>query len=570
MLICGVKVTHDAAVAVIDGVRLLFSIELEKLDNRPRFTPMPDISEIDRILKREGLSTKDIDLYVLDGWHSFGRDRALIPTHARNVPTELQAAPYLDDMKGAAMLRREFSAPFRSGHRSYASYSHAAGHLAASYCSGPFPSEGLDSYVLVWDGGMTPRLFTVSGESLVVRLLGMPFPLIGQIFTHFCMQFPPFVVHRSGEEVVDLLPRRGQYSVPGKAMAYAALGTVEPDTFPAFRTLMSGMDTTSSVATSQLGSILNRRRAELFPGLTDADLVASFQAYLGEILLKSVVAMLSPDPSGAPRNLCLAGGCALNIKWNSRLRDSGRFNIWVPPFPNDSGAAIGTACCEMMRRYGNAKLEWDVRLGPALTPSDPAPGWVPRPCDEAGVARLLHETGEPIVVLDGRAELGPRALGSRSIIAPAITGAMKDRLNELKRRESYRPVAPVCLEHRAPEFFMPGVRDPYMLFEHHVRPSVSGVIPAVVHLDGSARLQTVSAAEDSVIARILAQYERISGIPVLCNTSANLPGCGFFADVRSATEWSGTCYVWSDGQLYEKVAKATAGAVPSGRHRKKS
>jgi carbamoyltransferase len=177
-------------------------------------------------------------------------------------------------------------------------------------------------------------------------------------------------------------------------------------------------------------------------------------------------------------------------------------------------------------------------------------GWRTASCDERQLAQLLHTEGEPVVVLSGRAELGPRALGNRSILAPATDPGMKAHLNAIKSRADYRPVAPICLADRAPEVFAPGTPDPYMLFEHRMRPGWAERVPAVVHLDGTARLQTIGADNHTATARILAAYAEISGVPVLCNTSANFEGRGFFPDVASAARWGGTGRIWSEGVLY--------------------
>jgi carbamoyltransferase len=162
----------------------------------------------------------------------------------------------------------------------------------------------------------------------------------------------------------------------------------------------------------------------------------------------------------------------------------------------------------------------------------------------------MHAENEPVVVLSGRAELGPRALGNRSILSPATDPAMKNRLNAIKNRADYRPVAPICLVGRAPEVFDPGTPDPFMLFEHRLRSGWAERVPAIVHLDGTARLQTIDEHSDLAAARILTAYAEISGVPVLCNTSANFEGRGFFPDVASAARWGGTRYIWSDGLLY--------------------
>jgi carbamoyltransferase len=236
------------------------------------------------------------------------------------------------------------------------------------------------------------------------------------------------------------------------------------------------------------------------------------------------------------------------------LRGSGLFDeVWVPPFPNDSGAAIGTACCEMFLGGGSAALDWNAYSGPPLLPGAVPDGWTARPCDERQLAEILHRENEPVVVLSGRAEIGPRALGNRSILAPATSAAMKDRLNAMKDRAEYRPVAPICLSGRSAGLFSPGGDDPYMLFDHQIRGDWADRVPAVVHLDGTARLQTIDPASDSAAARILTAYADLSGIPVLCNTSANFNGKGFFPDVASAAKWGRAPYIWSEGTLYSSL-----------------
>jgi carbamoyltransferase len=175
----------------------------------------------------------------------------------------------------------------------------------------------------------------------------------------------------------------------------------------------------------------------------------------------------------------------------------------------------------------------------------------------------LHTENEPVVVLSGRAEIGPRALGNRSILAPATSQAMKDRLNLIKERAGYRPVAPICLTSRSAEVFEPGGADPYMLFEHRMRGDWAQRVPAIVHLDGTARLQTIDESSGSPTAGVLAEYAKLSGVPVLCNTSANLNGCGFFPDVASAARWGRTRYIGSDGTLFTNPDPALGGFAPA-------
>lgn len=134
---------------------------------------------------------------------------------------------------------------------------------------------------------------------------------------------------------------------------------------------------------------------------------------------------------------------------------------------------------------------------------------------------------------------------------------MKTLLNKLKRRESYRPVAPICAEEDAPRFFDPGSPDPYMLYDHRLRPEAIERLPAVCHLDGTARLQTINERQNPLIHELLRHYAELSGVPILCNTSANDLGSGFFPDVRSVAEWGGVNHIWSDGTLHTRTTEGT-------------
>jgi carbamoyltransferase len=556
MLICGIKLSHDAGIALIEDNRLLFSIEIEKLANNPRYSSMGDLGRVAELLEAEGVTPADVDQFVVDGWFVAGVDDAEVQDTASmwargGGELGIPVAPYQDRPGASEPLTRysfhdhDFS-PSADG---YASYHHVANHLIGGYSSSPFAARGEDALVLVWDGGTVPRLYEVTARNHAVRAVASVLPLTGDIFGEFSSRFEPFYTNVGGFSADQVM--RHHLSVAGKAMAYAALGRVEESAFSVFDDLLAGLPGSSPENAMVFSEKTAADRAQILPGLTDADLIATFQAYLGDLLLRK----LSELPGVEGRNLVLAGGCALNIKWNSQLRASGLFaDVWAPPFPNDSGAAIGTASCEMFRRGDHLGLNWDVYGGPLLATGDVPASWQVRPCSESQVAELLCTTGEPVVVLSGRAELGPRALGNRSILAPATDPAMKDRLNGMKGRAGYRPVAPICLTSRAAEVFSPGSSDPYMLFEHRPRPDWTGRIPAVLHLDGTARLQTIDESAGIPAARILAAYADLSGIPVLCNTSANFNGSGFFPDVASAARWGGTRYIWSDGRLYTQPA----------------
>jgi carbamoyltransferase len=348
---------------------------------------------------------------------------------------------------------------------------------------------------------------------------------------------------------------RYNLSVAGKVMAYIALGTVREELMGMFKEAYQTyyLEPVKEVARKFSDQI---KRSVHGLGVTDEDILASFHIFLERMLIENLKEKLMGWRVPGPKNLCFVGGCALNIKWNSAIRNSGLFDhVWVPPFTNDTGSAIGTACCALFKKTEIQSLEWDVYKGPRLSASDPGQGWAQRPCTIEALAELLHVKNEPVVFLHGRSEVGPRALGNRSIIAAAVSPYMKDILNKVKAREAYRPVAPICLEEESPLVFNPGCPDPYMLFDHRIHDNWSNRIPAVVHLDGTARVQTVNDRENPAIVKLLREYQKLSGIPLLCNTSANLNGCGFFPDVHSATKWGQVNYVWCEETLYEKRDK---------------
>lgn len=560
MLVCGLKLTHDGAVALLDDDKLLFSVEMEKRDNNKRFSSIEDSSDVESILRAEGVSLDDIDAFVVDGWGGVNADalaiqpRLTIGTEHNTLTFDhngdrygLPIAAYQEAHGAPVSTERSFEG-LRLGGRSfrYTSQLHVAGHVFAAYSTSPFAERGESAYVLVWDGGMLPRLYYFDREKSEVENLGPVFMLVGNAYTIFSQHFGPFKT--SDAFAKDSL------SIAGKVMAYIAYGTLREEWLPIFEKIYlqhndGSMGFANTLAREFKAAVPADRRS-------DEDVLLTFHVFLERLLTTKLVKKVARH-AGRSKNLCLVGGCALNIKWNSALRNSGEFaDVYVPPFPNDSGSAIGAACCAMWNRTARAAVRWSVYSGPALLPSAPAPGWTSRPCSAEELARVLHESQEPVVFLEGRAELGPRALGARSIIASPTSAKMKDILNRIKVREPYRPVSPICLEDRAPAIFEPGIPDPFMLFDHRVKAAWRDRIPAVVHLDGTARLQTIHPRTTPLLAEVLLAYEKVSDVPVLCNTSANYKGAGFFPDVRSATEWGGANYVFAGGTLYQRSEPA--------------
>ncbi|WP_431929239.1 carbamoyltransferase family protein [Nonomuraea jabiensis] len=279
-----------------------------------------------------------------------------------------------------------------------------------------------------------------------------------------------------------------------------------------------------------------------------ADLAASVQKRLEEVLLD--LAFWLHGRTGAPR-LAMAGGVALNCVANTRLLAEGPFeDIWVQPAAGDSGTALGGAL-HLAQEHGEpAGPMRGADLGRRWS-DDEVAAWldvarVPytRPRDLAGEVAAALADDQIVAWFQGRSEYGPRALGRRSLLAHPGHVRNTERLNDVKGREQFRPVAPMVLESRARDIFGRGpVPSPYMLFVHDVRPEWRERIPAVVHVDGTARIQTVSPESDPLMAGVLERFEALSGLPVVVNTSLNTAGRPMVDSPRDALECFGSAPV---------------------------
>lgn len=545
MNICGLKLTHDASACLIADGRLIFSYEVEKIGNNPRHSDFAiGIDGLKSILEANNYDINQIDSFIFDGWHEgkyYFDHRDL---------RDITFAGYGSFINGEQLLEeKRFSFPQLGA--TCKSYKHIAGHAVGAYCSSPFSQRSEDSFILVWDGGMVPQIFYYHSKKNEVESLDNLSLITSQVYEDFSKQFDPFKAYSE----VDL-------SLPGKVMAYCGLGKIDNSLLGMFNTGFSNLEkhlSNISVNDLTIRSILRinedfikRLAGEDLSNYSSPDILNTFQLAIGNFLIASLRNIVGKYPS-YQRNLCYSGGAALNIFWNTSIRNSGIFNeIWIPPFTNDSGSSIGMACCEMLKYCENTKLDWNVYSGPQMScGSEPQP-FYKYPCTMKQLARVLHEFEQPILLLNGSAELGPRALGNRSIIAPANSLSTKYLLNSIKEREFYRPVAPICIEEDAMEIFDPGTPDPYMLFRHTVREYWQRVVPAICHVDNTARLQTINKNQNALIYELLLEYKALSGIPLLCNTSANLKGKGFFPDIGSALAWGKVNLIWSSGFLYSR------------------
>ena len=402
---------------------------------------------------------------------------------------------------------------------------HHVAHAASAGLAAPYP----DSSVLVLDG----RGEAVShlagryadGELQILASQGLPHSL-GLLY----------------EEVTDHLGFL-RSSDEFKVMALASYG--EPRFAPELRELIHATgDGGFRTEVIDWATLVKRRGKDEEWNQDHADLAASVQARLEEVLLD--LARWLHARTG-DKTLTMAGGVALNCVANSRIAVQGPFErVWVQPAAGDAGTALGGAL-HLARALGD-------RTAP-MPGADLGRGWtdeeieaylvtarVPyeRPRDVAdAVAAALAGNGV-VAWFQGRSEYGPRALGHRSLLAHPGHPANLERLNDVKGREQFRPVAPMVLAERAADIFRGPLPSRYMLFVHDVHPEWKDRIPAVVHVDGTARIQTVDRAESPLVARMLECFEARTGLPVVINTSLNTAGRPMVDDPRDALECFGS------------------------------
>ena len=269
-----------------------------------------------------------------------------------------------------------------------------------------------------------------------------------------------------------------------------------------------------------------------------ADIAASIQLVTEDAML--ALARRARQLSGS-ENLCLAGGVALNVLANARiLRESGFKRVWIQPAAGDAGGCLGAAAYlhHTVLRNPRAERMETAYLGPSYS--------------NAEIHDFLERSGVPFTVLEddaiaptvaqflaenavvgwfqGRMEFGPRALGARSILANPTDPTTKDTLNaKIKHREAFRPFAPSTLLEAASTYFefggpLPDVESPFMLLTARVRPHMQHLLPAITHLDGTARVQTVSRAQNRLYYALIEEFGKLTGVPVLVNTSFNVQG----------------------------------------------
>jgi hydroxymethyl cephem carbamoyltransferase len=495
---------HDGAIAYLKDAHLLFSIEAEKNSNY-RYSPISSpnvfnvLGELDEIP----------DIICTGGWWPRDHYEYL---HGSHVHVGYRGASKSDVI---ADQRRLLGRPVH-----YFSSSHERSHLLCAFGMSSLP-KGTPCYALVWEGAIG-AFYEIDSE-LNITLLS---DVLDQVGNRYALLYgladPTF-------------PKDGPYprfEDAGKLMALASF---------------SNRNTPAAEERKLLDFLLDGPFRELS---TYKDLEHSryFNVGVDDIEFRNFAGIFSDKIFDifyqfAKTNmkkrmpLIIAGGCGLNCDWNTKWKESGLFpEVFVPPVANDSGSAIGTAIDAQLHYTGNPKIDWNVYAGLGFDttgPFDLAQYDVYKTSYEL-IADILA-SGLIVGWVNGKYEIGPRALGNRSILAAPFHESIRVRLNEIKQREQFRPIAPVCLEEEAARWFGCDHASPYMLYTYSAR---TDALAAVTHVNRTARIQTVSSTTNRNLYDLLIAFKARTGYGVLCNTSLNFNGRGFINNINDLSSYA--------------------------------
>ena len=504
MIILSYNPGHDGAFAYLEDGQLVASLETEK-NSRYRYSPLavPDVftvfselKEVPDVLCRSGWWSNDTHLpeqQCIAGYHGINNSDIIIGKRC---------------LLGKAV--------------EYFSSSHERSHLLCAFGMSNLP-KGTPCYALLWEG-VIGSFYEIDAKLNITKIADvMPEP--GHRYALlYGLADPTF-----DKSVAEF----SRFSDAGKLMALASFSKRSKPTNEEEEIIAFLMQDCLHLKPKECESLRHYRHYNI--GLDDQE----FRNFAGIVSDRIFDRFYQFAKSNMKKHLPLliVGGCGLNCDWNTKWRESNLFSeVFVPPVANDSGSAIGTAIDAQFYFTGNPKINWSVYSGLEFETNAKFDASL---FDESStnytiIADMLANN---LIIgwVNGKYEIGPRALGNRSILASPFQHSTRERLNVIKQREQFRPIAPVCLEEDAEKWFGCNHPSPFMLYTQHVSTDALG---AVTHVNGTARIQTVSPESNIQMHKLLEAFKLRTGYGVLCNTSLNFKGRGFINNIADLSAYT--------------------------------
>jgi len=517
---------HDGAIAYLKDGQLLFSIEAEKNSNY-RYSPISS-HDVFRVL---GELDEIPDVICTGGW--WPREQPLLGSFVHVGYRGLRKENIIIEKRN--LLGREVYC-FSS--------SHERSHLLCALGMSNLP-KGTPCYALLWEGEIG-AFYEIDSElniTLLADVLNEPGNRYASIYGLADPTFPktaPF----------------SRFSDAGKLMALTSFSNRRKSSDDEKKLIDFLLDSPHI----QLSLYDNLESSLYYNVGVDDEEFRNFTGVFSDLIF-NIFYQFAKLNMKKKLPLLIAGGCGLNCDWNTKWKESGLFSeIFVPPVANDSGSAIGTAIDAQRHFTGDSTVKWDVYSGQYFDVSGSF-DYAQYDLYDADSALIANMLANDLILawVCGKYEIGPRALGNRSILAAPFEEKTRVRLNEIKQREQFRPIAPVCLEEDALKWFGCEHPSPYMLYTFVAN---TEALKAVTHVNKTARIQTVSASTNKNLHKLLLEFKKCTGYGILCNTSLNFNGRGFINKIDDLSKYTiehnldgfvveGKCYVMKSSKYYQ-------------------
>ncbi|MEM4367458.1 MAG: carbamoyltransferase [Candidatus Aenigmatarchaeota archaeon] len=512
---------HDPAVALVKDNKIVAFVEEERFNRIKHSKGFFPHRSLEWVLKKEGIKISDIDKIGFYLNPSFSNMVLKKTFNLLKSPIEFGAAiRWKNRIKKIPISGLKYYFKYKTSNIEY--INHHLCHSASTFLLSGFKK----SNILTIDGVGEIETTTMRfGDRNKIEMLQSVYDPNSLGYVYSCVtEFLGFESNEGEGKVMGLAPYGNKYY-----KIFDNFIKIKGETFEVNPKLFL-LDGTSVTYTDYLTNKLGEPRISSEPiEKKHMDIAFSLQERLEQVVLHLVENLIETTGN---KNLCLAGGVALNCKMNGRILESGLIDdIFIQPAAGDAGCALGAALWLAHNEGFKFKKMEHIYYGPEYSDEevkkvlDTAHIKYEEISDPSGTAAELLSQGKIVGWFQGRMEAGPRALGNRSILADPRDPGIKDKLNYLvKHREPFRPFCPSLLDKAKKEYFENPYESPFMILSFKVKEEKRKEIPGVVHVDGTVRPQTVTKKTNHKYYKLIEEFEKLTGVPVVLNTSFNIKG----------------------------------------------